>query len=62
MDEPTASETQLYVVERTCSNTGAGVSADVGACAGVLDAGAGANAASQRVYRRNLMFFHGARL
>lgn len=49
-------------VQHTCSNMAAGVCADVDACAGVLDAGAGVSAASQRVCRRKLMFFHGARL
>lgn len=49
-------------VQHTCSNMAAGVCADVGACAGVLDASAGVSAASQRVCRRKLMFFHGARL
>lgn len=39
---------------------GADVDAYAGVGAGVLDAGA--SAASQRVYRRKLMFFHGARL
>lgn len=49
-------------VQHTCSNMAAGVCADVDACAGVLDAGAGVSAASQRVCRRKLMFFHDARL